>query len=409
MGILDGPGLPSGAITPNTLVAALRRGVTSPVLVILGDSTGNETTEWLYLTLQSLAAEFPAYTVTHALWNDTNQSYDAATTIQTGTGSQSLTVYNGSVPGVGYDYPIASGTTRITSMFPAAPTTVLLSFGYNAGTASYRTEMFSVCRAIESYYPTADIILVAQPPKATSAPDHTNSRLRSESVRALALDEGYGLIDATQAFLDYGNYDTLIQGDTVHPTSAGSQVWAREAIRTLRRRPTVSQPTGSGARNFRRWVSAAQFVVAGGSPTLGYVNTYPAWTFHDAATDEVATTVDLPAGWNQANVYLAWFTPNTSGAVTWNVRYGSVANYLGTVSNTTLALSSVAGPITSAAISPANTMRLLKVYDSAAGLTSGRVREGRPLNVKVTRDGTAGTDTLTGDAVLAGLLFERAN
>lgn len=89
MGILDTPAASNRG--PNPLIQKLRRGLENCALAVLGDSTGNDTFEWVYLTAQNLAAKYPAHTVQHRLWNDTNQNYDAATTIQTGTAIPAIT------------------------------------------------------------------------------------------------------------------------------------------------------------------------------------------------------------------------------------------------------------------------------------------------------------------------------
>lgn len=51
----------------------------------IGDSTGNATDEWVYLTALALGADYPNQKITYELWNDTNQNYDAATTVQAGS------------------------------------------------------------------------------------------------------------------------------------------------------------------------------------------------------------------------------------------------------------------------------------------------------------------------------------
>lgn len=67
------------------LPVLLASGLESATVNVIGDSTGNDSNEWVYLTAQALAARYPAYTVLHRLWNDATQDYDAPTTIQTGT------------------------------------------------------------------------------------------------------------------------------------------------------------------------------------------------------------------------------------------------------------------------------------------------------------------------------------
>jgi lysophospholipase L1-like esterase len=62
---------------------AMKAGGSSVGLQVIGDSTGNETGEWVYLLGQSLAARYPSVGVRHRLWNDATQRYDAPAVIQT--------------------------------------------------------------------------------------------------------------------------------------------------------------------------------------------------------------------------------------------------------------------------------------------------------------------------------------
>lgn len=65
------------------LASALRDG-RSVAIQVLGDSTGNDLTEWPRLIAEQLAADFPAFTVKTRLFSDATQSYAAPVTIQTG-------------------------------------------------------------------------------------------------------------------------------------------------------------------------------------------------------------------------------------------------------------------------------------------------------------------------------------
>lgn len=56
-------------------------------LGISGDSTGNETgftAEWVSLFAQAIATRYPAYTVSHRIWDDTTQAFGAPILEQTG-------------------------------------------------------------------------------------------------------------------------------------------------------------------------------------------------------------------------------------------------------------------------------------------------------------------------------------
>lgn len=71
---------------PGALIRRLKTGLLPCSILLLGDSTGNETTEWFYQLCSYLAAQFPAYRTTYRLWNDTTQAYDAPTTLGAGSG-----------------------------------------------------------------------------------------------------------------------------------------------------------------------------------------------------------------------------------------------------------------------------------------------------------------------------------
>lgn len=76
----------SGAGIPRAVSDTLGMSIT-----VLGDSTGNETTEWVYLLTNWLATKYPAYGIRYRLWDDATQEYSAASLIRTGpSGERSL-------------------------------------------------------------------------------------------------------------------------------------------------------------------------------------------------------------------------------------------------------------------------------------------------------------------------------
>ena len=60
----------------------------SAALQVQGDSTGNATDEWVYLTTQWLAAQHSTAHVKYKLWNDITQAYDGWTTVQAGASGE---------------------------------------------------------------------------------------------------------------------------------------------------------------------------------------------------------------------------------------------------------------------------------------------------------------------------------
>jgi hypothetical protein len=115
----------AGAFT--ALMAAMDLGQ-SCALQVLGDSTGVTNTRWPYLIGQKFAAAYPAYTVQEANWDDTSQSYNATSVVQTGAAGAR---YVNMAGGNGMLYPGPPGgaafTTgidiRIKASLPTIPTT----------------------------------------------------------------------------------------------------------------------------------------------------------------------------------------------------------------------------------------------------------------------------------------------
>lgn len=79
------------------LRARLAAGLEPAFLSVLGDSTGNDSDEWPYLSLVDLAARYPAYSVIQRTWVDASQSWSSPSMTQVGTaGDAYVTLAGGS-------------------------------------------------------------------------------------------------------------------------------------------------------------------------------------------------------------------------------------------------------------------------------------------------------------------------
>ena len=397
-----------GFAQDGTFIAKMDAELADLTALVLADSTSNETTEWLYLLLVRIGQDYPEWTIKWRVFIDGSPgAYDPLVTIQTGTGARTLTVYNCSVPGMGYNYVDTRYTTVISTI--PEPDLTIISYGYNSTTTSYYGQDLHAVEMVTGYWPRTEVFVVAQPPKGVADGDAANHALRSASVRKLAADEGYGLIDAYMAFTDYtGAMSDLIGGDNIHPTAAGHQLWCDEAYKSFKRRRSSVAPSRRIRSTNRVWMGAADFIAMTGSPALAVVNGYPTWAFDAAADEEILGTVDIPSHWNEVVIYLVHFAAATSGDVLWIPRYGSLSTPVGNTSGSPVALTASGGIITVTANAVSNTMRFTKVHDPLAAPTDGgKIRSGRPLLVKITRSAAAGGDTMAGDAQFCGLMFER--
>lgn len=94
-GVGGGGTTPSSAFSP--LKAMLAEAGSRPVAIqVIGDSTGNDVTEWPRLLANHIRATIPAYTVQEVVYNVATETSPPPTVLQTGTaGAQYLSVVSG--------------------------------------------------------------------------------------------------------------------------------------------------------------------------------------------------------------------------------------------------------------------------------------------------------------------------
>ncbi len=403
-----GKALGVGYVQNGNVMSKLKSAQQDINILVIGDSTGNETTEWVYLLLQKIAVDFPAWTIKWQVFIDGSPgAYDPVVTIQTGTGPRTLMVYNCSVPGQGYDY-LDQNPSRAAVVVATEPDLTIISYGYNSNFTTYRGYILHVVKLVQNFYPRSEFMLVAQPPKGAANSDAANHILRSMSVRKLATDEGFGLIDALQAFLDYGNYSAdLIQGDTIHPNPAGSAIWANEAYKSFRGGRSAYAPSHR-AKNNVLFVGPGSFFLQTGSPAIVNIDGRPAWAFDDTANEVVSGYVSIPTDWNAVEVYMYWWTAASSGNVAWIPRWARLGNdYSGHMSGQGAPAFTAADATFNIAVAP-NTARFTRIFRPEGTPSQGpRIHTGRPLAFQLTRDASNAVDTAVGDAYFGGLSIER--
>ena len=209
-----------GTESTQRLMALLATQSRDASMLLVGDSTGNETTEWFYRLVQALASKYPKWTVTYQLWNDTSGAYDAASTIQTGTGARTLTVYNASVAGATTSFWQAPRFA--TAVAALSPDLTLVSLGHNEQAIAadlWHGRYVGLTEQVATSLPMSPLLLIAQNP----ATANTYQQQRREVYREIAAGRGYGFIDVCKAFEDYGTDLTI---DGIHPNTTGSQLWA---------------------------------------------------------------------------------------------------------------------------------------------------------------------------------------
>ncbi|QXO10465.1 hypothetical protein [Klebsiella phage vB_KoxP_ZX8] len=205
-------------------------------IVIMGDSTGNETFEWVYQWATHLSQTVKTHSIRYRLWVD-GSGWQGEERMSTGTTERSIFIDNVSVPGSTERYFQGSATSNIFNSGRVYDL-VLLNYGHNEGTSvpsitisAGFTEAIFACRQIN---PMAPIIVTAQNPRR-DFPDH--------SARAVACwadiagVNGLGVIDVYSAFIKLGSPSELYI-DMIHPNAEGHKVWLEVVKKALSDTPS---------------------------------------------------------------------------------------------------------------------------------------------------------------------------
>lgn len=203
-------------------------------LVVFSDSTGDALTEWVRLIAGRLATAWPTFTVNYRIWDSgaSPENYSAIVeTVQTGTGANTLTIWNAAVPGSVANH--FSGLRFTNAILQSQnPDLVILNYGHNGGTsAQTQVEMHNTLLGrLTAELPDIPVILTGQNPWL----DGTGGTLaKVDALASLASRRGLGFVNTYAAFLQSGTALADLMADNVHPNAAGQVVWADEVEKAL--------------------------------------------------------------------------------------------------------------------------------------------------------------------------------
>lgn len=198
-----------------------RAGADDVTLLVVGDSTGDERTEWVALWAARMADE--GARVTYRDWVPGEERWtDDPLTL--GDGDRHVTIVNASQAGARPGYPLAR------RLLPDAADLVLVSFGHNGTREQEVAEMRQLLDRLAQDYPDAPVGVIAQNPALGGSAEH--SRANREAVEQVARARDLPVIDVHGAFVDHGDVESLLVDD-LHPSDAGSRLWAETVHRFL--------------------------------------------------------------------------------------------------------------------------------------------------------------------------------
>lgn len=374
-------------------------------ILVIGDSTGAGLTRWARLLCNRIAAQYPAWTVVYAPFDDPTKTYKAGdkVTVQTGTNGKTVTLYNASLSGSAIAYARDNMTTITTGV---APDMILVNYGHNSPqlTDDYRAVHAETVQRYAGRYPAALMVLMTQNPRAATDAAYADDQGRQRAVYEYGTANGFVLVDVNEAFRLYGNYAAdLLLVDGLHPNdNAGSPLWADLVWAALKPTGVTIQP-GNQQTSSRIWLPADVFHAVDGTPTQGVNFGQRTWAFNDSADQSVATSVDIPSAWKRQNIHTLWTAAaNGTGAVVFSGNHMYLGPAGGIGGSITIGTWSASGGVTTNANAKTSGITGMdQVWNRIAFGVS-------PVALKVGRTGTSASDTLPGDALFLGVMIDRA-
>lgn len=191
-------------------------------VVVIGDSTGDEPSEWVYRVGTWASEQFNRPVVLHP-WDLGTSQYGPPVTLGSGAG-QPLTIWNGSAAGEKMQY----SRNMLDKLLPPAPVdAVFISHAHNQGVTEVVGPLNELTYAIEGHQPDAKLVFIGQNPNR-----QPNDPTRQDEKVAQVLDfvgTAYPAIDVLAAFNATPDPNALLK-DMQHPNDAGSQLWADTVI-----------------------------------------------------------------------------------------------------------------------------------------------------------------------------------
>lgn len=193
------------------------------IILVIGDSTGNNASEWVYLLGDRLVAQ-TGRPVTIRPWSDEDTAYgqDVSTP---GSGAP-ITILNYSAPGRGPDYALENFNKAATGR----PDLAIINHGHNTSGPDLDNALGRIALRLTTQWDQPPAIM------ATIQNPRTDNTVQSEAAIRAARNFGdrrpdVTMIDVAAAFEKQGTEALL--GDGVHPNAAGQQVWTETVAQAL--------------------------------------------------------------------------------------------------------------------------------------------------------------------------------
>lgn len=212
---------PSASPTPT--VAKLTKIPSDKVasLVVIGDGSSNETSEWVNL----LGEQFGNSRSTQVRRINQADGTSYNDPMHYGSEDPRLDIWNVSAtPAVTVD------DTSVTQLITSAPSLVLISRGRDSS-SDVSTQLSTSLRAIQSKYPKASVAAILQPAMLDGSKNDSLT-----TVKTWATEQGLPTIDVDKAFTTAGSSSGNagdLQSSDGELTPAGHELWAKTVFTAI--------------------------------------------------------------------------------------------------------------------------------------------------------------------------------
>lgn len=190
---------------------------------VLGDSTGNDSYEWVSVWAGMLAQH---RAVTLHVWDDDRHARQEPQVLST-VGSP-VTIWNMSAPGQSANYP----EPMIRKAVPERPDLVIYNYGHNNTPDDIDVQLYATMQAVKRAYGDVPGVLIAQNPSTTDL-----SQRQRETVWKVIHEVGPGngmpVVDVFHPFESAPGPVGRLLVDGTHPNAAGGRLWAQVVARTI--------------------------------------------------------------------------------------------------------------------------------------------------------------------------------
>lgn len=250
------------------LVQKMDNSAADTSVLILSDSTGDESTEWPYLYASAMSASYPMYTVELYQWSHESGGYSAPVIVATGLGVRVLRIYNAAYGGSRIEYIVGGRFNAGVGAIAGPADLVIVNHGHNhrihtdsdverRRVPHYLESLAPVLRAHEG----CGLLFMTQNPHRDSNEMEPIYRTIVSAASVLDAD----IADSYALFMGAAKNPALY-ADNIHPSAMGQSLYlhavmdAHSAIGG--HKPAQSPLSAGGARNllingdFSDWTGA---------------------------------------------------------------------------------------------------------------------------------------------------------